>query len=680
MGPDEVRAGCGTHGRDGLGDGGRGHDTDALPPGQVEETESDGDSEDERVFGPPTPPQMIAQLGLDPDRPQEPWEELMTVVGHLWDEGSEHTVFMVVHHLREAARECAHELVIPLRDALRMLAPYDDGVTRTRLPQWWAGWLDNVLGRWVARRQYLLSRSASSHDEVALVQTTPGNPRPILWRDLFRQVQDYPKAIQGIVSRRLRKWVRDHLDQRGPELVVLGGLLLDIEKADSLHLASAAEERELGVQLGESMVAMLEGALANGSLASIATTEGTGLATRDAARDLAARANRTERDQQLPIDDSWGNSLEHEELQVGIALSRWIRRRLPRTHPQRTHLFNLIIHGLREQLAQECRHLRRLHMGLEHAYTMGINNETQVDDGTSEEEMQRMARDYVDQIVLNIGHNSSNRSVLSMLQEGGSSSSSTGPPPRGSQGSLFQEGEALRRWLNGVFEGSLSTLLDDHVEDLEWPISGQTEEAHDDATTERTDAEAGESTDEAALVQPPFWERDSKEGARRRPRSRSPSTRRTENDGNDHRPWRREAAGTGREDPATSRRTSAGPSRAVEERRTNHSDALATALGPQAWHCLLEMRSPMDPVEAWGYGLPATSSANVEASYGAMTNRERQVMNLELLRVLSAILADIAQAMTTAMSYDNEDTADSIRDRREDEGDDPVCRPEKLGS
>ena len=74
----------------------------------------------------------------------------------------------------------------------------------------------------------------------------------------------------------------------------------------------------------------------------------------------------------------------------------------------------------------------------------------------------------------------------------------------------------------------------------------------------------------------------------------------------------------------------------------------------------------MDTVEAWDYGLPATSSANVEASYGAMTN---QVMNLELLRVLSAILADIAQAMTTAMSHDPDEAADGPPDRHADEGD-----------
>ena len=31
-------------------------------------------------------------------------------------------------------------------------------------------------------------------------------------------------------------------------------------------------------------------------------------------------------------------------------------------------------------LAQECRHLRRLHMGLEHAYTMGVSDTTKVAD------------------------------------------------------------------------------------------------------------------------------------------------------------------------------------------------------------------------------------------------------------------------------------------------------------
>ena len=668
-----VHSGCGTHDRAPRNPGGPGpQPLDPRP--QDEDVEQGSDSGEEQVYGPPTPLNVIEQLGLDPGRPQEPWEELMTVVGHLWDEGCEYTVYMMIYHLQLMARDCPPELSVPLRDALRMLQPYDDGVTRTRLPRWWSDWLDRTLSRWASRRHLLLNM-ASTEDAAAFVQTTPGQTRPPLWRDLLHQVREYPPGIQGVVSRRLRRWVREQLDQRGPGLVVLGGLLLDVEKEEHLHLSSTDEEREVGLQLGESMIAMLDEALSNGTLNSIATRSGTGLATRDAARDLATRADRADRTQQIPIDDSWGNALENEELHVGIALSRWLRRRLPQERPQRRLLFDLVVQGLRDQLAQECRHLRRLHMGLEHAYTMGVSDMTQAMDNATDDEMRSLARDYVDQIVMNIGQNTSSRTVISLLQEGASSSSSSGPPPRGSHGSLFQEGEALRRWLNGVFEGSLSTLMLDHAEDQE----GSTAEAPNHPVEEEEQEGPGEAEgepDEAALVQKPPWERGNQNATRRRPRSRSLSAsrrtwstasasglsaRRLTDDGNEHRPWRREVRHPTREESRPTRPSSAS--------RRNHSDALATSMGPQAWHCLLEMRSPMDPVEAWGYGLPATSSANVEASYGAMTHRERQVMNLELLRVLSAILADIAQAMTTAMLQDQEEAVEEPPDGHADDGD-----------
>ena len=144
---------------------------------------------------------MIEQLGLDPGRPQEPWEELMTVVGHLWNEGREYTVYMMIYHLRRKARDCPAELSVPVRDALRMLEPYDDGVTRTCLPRWWSDWPDRTLSMWASRKQLLLSMAATE-DVVTLVQTTPGQTRPNLWRDLLCQVRDYPRGIQGVVSRR----------------------------------------------------------------------------------------------------------------------------------------------------------------------------------------------------------------------------------------------------------------------------------------------------------------------------------------------------------------------------------------------------------------------------------------------------------------------------------------------
>ena len=87
-----------------------------------------------------------------------------------------------------------------------------------------------------------------------------------------------------------------------------------------------------------------------------------------------------------------------------------------------------------------------------------------------------------------------------------------------------------------------------------------------------------------------------------------------------------------------------GPGSAIEERHL-----LGFVMGPQAWQCLLDLRSPMEPVADWGYGLPQGAKANVEASYTSMSDRERQIMHLELLRVMAAILSDVAQAMQNVL-------------------------------
>ena len=69
-------------------------------------------------------------------------------------------------------------------------------------------------------------------------------------------------------------------------------------------------------------------------------------------------------------------------------------------------------------------------------------------------------------------------------------------------------------------------------------------------------------------------------------------------------------------------------------------------LGPQA--------SPLEPPTTWGYGLAPSSRENIESFFAAMSRRERQIMSMELLRVLSAVLADIAQAVTNALDQAGE--------------------------
>ena len=85
------------------------------------------------------------------------------------------------------------------------------------------------------------------------------------------------------------------------------------------------------------------------------------------------------------------------------------------------------------------------------------------------------------------------------------------------------------------------------------------------------------------------------------------------------------------------------------EERPREPDLAMGLLGPQAWHRLLDMRSPLESPTTWGYGLSPASRGNIESSFATMSRRERQIMSMELLRVLSAVLADIAQAITNAL-------------------------------
>ena len=188
--------------------------------------------------------------------------------------------------------------------------------------------------------------------------------------------------------------------------------------------------------------------------------------------------------------------------------------------------------------------------------------------------------------------------------------------------------------------------------------------------TGETDEQNALEDEHLALVQKPPWERDNR-GRRSRSNSRERRTWRSANasgwqdrapnrgsghvdDGNDHRPWRRRPSTRGTNASASAPSAPKGDGRGSSGLRRDHSAMLGTVMGPQAWQCLLEMRSPLEPVSGWGYGLSESSRNNIEASYGDMTERERQVMHLELIRVLSAVLSDIAQAMTNVLASEGD--------------------------
>ena len=80
-----------------------------------------------------------------------------------------------------------------------------------------------------------------------------------------------------------------------------------------------------------------------------------GPATCDLAMDLAARADRARHGSQVPIGDEWGNVGEHEETQIGFAMAKWLRRRLPKDKGHRRDLYQQVMKGLQAQLTQEAR-------------------------------------------------------------------------------------------------------------------------------------------------------------------------------------------------------------------------------------------------------------------------------------------------------------------------------------
>ena len=131
------------------------------------------------------------------------------------------------------------------------------------------------------------------------------------------------------------------------------------------------EERLLAREIADHMLQELENALQNGGLEEIQLPQ-VEAAVCHSAVELAVRANRTHYEDQVPINDTWDDHGEQESFEVGTMLTRWIRARLPQDEEERRALYHELRRGLLWQLAQECRHLRRLHMGFEQVLTMGI--------------------------------------------------------------------------------------------------------------------------------------------------------------------------------------------------------------------------------------------------------------------------------------------------------------------
>ena len=268
-------------------------------------------------------------------------------------------------------------------------------------------------------------------------------------------------------------------------------------------------------------------------------------------------------------------------------------------------------------------------------------------------EVSRDAQDLVDQIVMNIGRDTKKRTVVEMLKtEGASSSSSRGPPPVGSHGTLCQECESLRRWLNGVYEGSLSSLAEDaqvYENESRETSNAEGDDAfvNEEVRRERGDTDnEQEEDDEEEQEEVTLVQGRPGPSRRGRERSRSPTEPRrcwraasaagwgangsTGMDGNAHRPWRRDATPTGAEGTGSSGVGSSERSRRAPTTRTVAGRAREAASHGR-WAMLGIWLGPWVP-----------------------------------LRVISAVMADVAQAMTNALPNVLED------EEEQEEGDETV--------
>ena len=163
--------------------------------------------------------------------------------------------------------------------------------------------------------------------------------------------------------------------------------------------------------------------------------------------DVATRADRTHYSEAVPVSDSWGSHSEWECGEVGFFVSRWLRQRLSGHEGRRARVFEAMKQLLRDQLAEESRHLRRLHM---HGLRAGPGGWP----FRAKRRRGRWGREYADR---GPGQRLSGPTDHGDLQH---------PPKNGGgyiAGSFFSLEKAAstrRRRLNNFYEGSLETILE----------------------------------------------------------------------------------------------------------------------------------------------------------------------------------------------------------------------------
>ena len=694
-----ASAACGVHGR------GQACRWNAGPVFDVATTEGSDDD----VEGPPTPPGTRLPRSL---------QRLREMLDTLWDDGEEHVLYMMEGYLRIHLRAQESGPGTIEWQAWQEVLRYGSNQRSGYITPWWKLWLQGLLREW---REEVGLR-VEEGEVLALMQKhiSPGYKRLEEWKQFLRQVQDMPSGVRKMVFYQVDRWLRSKLGDLSRPMVAYGGMMNDLLPQHFFPPGCSEVETELATDLSGRLIAVLEDAVKRGELDQMAWPQLEG-AVRYAAMDVAVRADRAHLSEQVPVDDSWGDHAEREAVDVGLFVSRWLRRRLPADSETRARMLAGIQRALNQQLAEEARHFRRLHMAYEQSQIVGLSQVP--NDGYQptlgmEEELE--IKDLVDQLLLSVSSPCSTRTptVLQLLGTTSSSSScsSAVPPALHHVGSLYQETEALRRWLNDFFEGSLETILEPPREPLGEEEGNAapmgSDEGQDQGGQEGTEGDEEEGVDDDQVVLMQGSRRSSDKGrGRGRERSRSRSSGRrsrsrrtravtgtwssasahgwwapggTGLDGNNHRPWRRTPEGnppssraevssrgdpTPRSDvPRVSNRDqggtprssgAAGPSRGVRTGGVGiGTPVLPEPFEEHAWHVLLNMTDPHSAPEQLAYGLTSTATECVQASFEGMTARERERMHIALLRVLSRILMDVARAMTAAMMESQGDMID----------------------
>ena len=329
----------------------------ATPPATLAMLDPEAENQ---VFGPPTPT-MHTLEGLDyQGPPMMPWREIDYVLELLWMDGREFTVYMILHYLRTRRDETPRDPAI--ESALLIAQPFDDGVTRISPPPCWANWVDDVLARWTMTFGDVEQGRPDEEEHVLMQQGTPATTRrPTLWTRYMEQLAEFPEAVRAVVFRGLAGWLRERLDSSGPALATFGGMLRDVSfDRVTMFRACSDEDRRVGTDMVTTMIEELKHAEAQGLLTQSESASRLGAATRDLAMDLSERSTRWATEAALPLEDAWGNSLKREETEVGLRVTQWLRSRLQSSGCNRVLLYQQVVKAIRAQVAQECRHLRRM--------------------------------------------------------------------------------------------------------------------------------------------------------------------------------------------------------------------------------------------------------------------------------------------------------------------------------